>query len=338
MKTFMRIGWLLIALGVAGMLTGCASYRSHKSARLAANNFEVVETNTKRLLTPEEMTYLRLAVARYLEKEGAVASGDYYVKVFLAPDKDGLSSEWVVVRFTRDTELRYTLVGSYPANSYNYRSYASYDYYPYGYDHFGRISFQYYYDPYYGSHYYFPPRSRHTRDRDHDRDKGRDGDNPRSADRPKFKPIPPVGSSGVTRTSGDSNQADGNNQPAENRFPHRTGTPGRQIERPAERNQEAPAISPARSESPRNEPTARNSSNPAREQSFPHRSGTPGRQSEHQAERSEPAPRESSRNSNNYTPPSYSPPPSQPESRDRPSVDQGARSERPNSHREPLEN
>lgn len=338
MKSFMRIGWLLIALGIAGLLAGCASYRSPKTTE-RANDFEVIETNSKRLLTPEEMTHLRLAVAKYLEKEGAVASGAYYVKVFLAPDKDGLSTEWVVVRFTRDSDLRFSLLGSYAANSYNYRSYASYDYYPYGYDHFGRISFQYYDDPFYGSHYYFPPRHRHNRDRDHDRDKNRDGDHPRRPDCPGDNPVTPGEPPRVTRTRWDSNSPERNNQPAENRFPHRTGTPGRQIERPAERNREAPAISPARSESPRNEPTARNSSNPAREQSFPHRNGTPGRQSEHQAERSEPAPRESSRNSNNYTPPSYSPPPSQPESRDRPSVDQGARSEnRPNSHSEPLEN
>lgn len=224
MKNFVRILSLALALGAAGFLAGCASYRSTNttSRTVNASDFEVVETSTKRLLTTQEMLQLKIAVAKYLDKEGAVATGDYYVKVFLGPDQEGVPADWVVVRFTRDSGARFSLLASYPANSPGYQSYAAYDYYPYGYDHFSRISFQYYNDPYYGNGYYFPP-GRHNhgrnhnhngegRDRDHDGDKDRDHNSPRTGDRPRFKPINPVGTPPpvTTRTRGDGNHVDGN--------------------------------------------------------------------------------------------------------------------------------
>ncbi len=345
MKSFVRIGTCLIALGVAGLLAGCASHRSSGTAQRAARDFEVVETNSKHLLTPQEMEHLRHEVAKFLEKEGAVASGDYYVKIFLAPDKDGLSTEWVVVRFTRDTEMRYSLLGSYAANSYNTRSYASYNYYPYGYDNFGRISFQYYDDPFYGSHYYFPPRNRHNRDRDHDRgkdhgrdrdrDKDRDGDHARPPVQGRFKPIPAVESSPVTRTRRDGNSGERNDQSGDNNFRHRTGTPGR----PAERNRDPATSSTARSESPRNESSARNDSNRGRDQGYPRHGGAPVGQSERSTEsrrdsgsaspvRSEsPARSESSSRSSTYTPTASRSESSPSSNRSEPSYSAPARSE-----------
>ena len=220
MKNFGRNLSLALALGAAGFLAGCTSYRSSMATprTVNASDFEVVETSTKRLLTTQEILQLKIAVAKYLDKEGAVASGDYYVKVFLGPNQDGVPADWVVVRFTRDRDTRFSLLASYPAYTPGYQSYAAYDYYPYGYDHFSRISFQYYNDPYYGSGYYFPPR-RHNHDHDRDRDRGRDrdhdkdrdGDNPRTGDRPRFKPIDPVGSPPqVTRTRGEGNRGDDN--------------------------------------------------------------------------------------------------------------------------------
>jgi len=343
MKSFMRIGTCLIALGVAGLLAGCASHSSPRSAQRNAHDFEVVETNSKRLLTPQEMEYLRHEVLKFLEKEGAVASGDYYVKIFLAPDKDGIATEWVVVRFTRDTEMRYSLLGSYAANSYNTRSYAAYDYYPYGYDNFSRISFQYYDDPFYGSHYYFPPRSRYNRDRDHDRnhDGNRDRDRDRDKDRDRgdeharspeqgrFKPIPAVGSSPVNRTHQDGNDIGRNDQSGDNNFPHRAGNPGRS----GDRNREANTGSTARSELPRNE------GNRGRDQSFPRHGGAPVGQSERSAEyrrdsgssapvRSEaPARSESVSRSTSYTPTVSRSEPSQSSSYSAPSYSAPARSE-----------
>lgn len=338
MKSFVHIATWIIALGLAGLLTGCASHSSPRTARQNAHDFEVVETNSKRLLTPQEMEFLRHEVLKFLEKEGAVASGDYYVKIFLAPDQNGIASEWVVVRFTRDTEMRYSLLGSYAANSYNTRSYAAYDYYPYGYDNFSRISFQYYDDPFYGSHYYFPPRSRHNRDRDHDRnhdgdrdrdrDKDRDGEHARSPVQGRFKPIPAVESSPVNRTRRDGNNIGRNDQSGDNNFPHRAGTPGRS----GERNREANTGSTARSESPRNDSTR------GREQSYPRHGGAPVGQSERSAEyrrdsgspspvRSEaPARSESVSRSTSYTP-SVSRSESSHSSRSEPSYSAPARSE-----------
>jgi len=290
MKTFVRIVSLIIALGTAGLLAGCAGYRSASASQRRARDFEVVETSSKRVLNDKEMAHLRAAVAKYLEKEGAVASGDYYVKVFLAPDKEGVPAEWVVVRFTRDTEMRFALLGSAPAYSTDYQSYASYDYYPYGYDSFGRISFQYYDDPFYGPRYYYPPQynsggnRNHDHDRDHDRDgdknrnrdHDRDGDRDHSDDRarahnsPRFNPGASAGSPQATPTRWDNNTPEHNNTPRENASPRHGGGPDRPSERSdrsPERQQQPATISPVRSEAsrsmaPRSEPTR--SESPAR--------------------------------------------------------------------------
>ncbi len=255
MKSFVRIGSFAIALGVAGLFTGCSNWSNVTQRARPATDFEVVETSAKRLLTAKEMVEMRAAVAKYLEKQGAVSSGDYYVKVFLTPDKDGVASDWVIVRFTRDTELRFQLLGSDDAYFTSYRSYASYDYYPYGYDSFGRISFQYYDDPYYGNRYYYPRHDGH--DRDHDRDKDRDRDRGRGHDGDKpshyvpgsAHPATPAGPPQVTPANWDRNSPDRNSQPREQNYHHHHDDPGSRPERvPESRN-----YSPASGESTRRE-------------------------------------------------------------------------------------
>ncbi len=275
MKSFARLRSLVLALGTAELFTGCSNWSNVTQRARPASDFEVVETSSKRLLTAKEMVQLKAAVGKYLEKQGAVDSGDYYVKVFLAPDKDGVPADWVVVRFTRDTEMHFQLLGSDDAYSSNYRSYASYDYYPYGYDNFGRISFQYYDDPFYGSRYYYPPqRGNHDRnhDRDHDGDHNQDhNDRPPTPNPPRFKPIDPVGSPQVTQTRWDGNPPARNDQPSERNFPRHGGTPRpqQQPDRTSERNdsppmrtssQSAPQSEPVRSEPARSEPPMRTSS------------------------------------------------------------------------------
>jgi len=270
MKTFVRIGSLVFVLGAAGLLAGCASHHTVSQRPRPTNDFEVVETSSKRTLNAQEMTYLRARVAEYLEKEGETGSGDYYVKILLAPEKEGVASEWVVVRFTRNigtnTDLQFSLLASYPAY---YPSYASYDYYPYGYGSYGRLSLQYYdYPYYYGSYYpYFPPSHKHHGKHDHDgkhdgkhdggKDHDRDDDHPpTAADRPRFKPIPAVGSEPVTRTRRDRDTTTterSSQHRGENNFPRHGGTPRQSEPRP-----QPATFSPPRSESPQSAAAPRN--------------------------------------------------------------------------------
>ncbi|HEY8996017.1 MAG TPA: hypothetical protein VIM71_15230 [Lacunisphaera sp.] len=209
MKTCVRIGSLVIALGLAGFLVGCASSGGRTSQR--ARDFEIVETSTKRTLTSKEMAQLEVMVADYLKKEGATGDGDYYVKVFLTPDKDGVSGEWVVVRYSQPTAYAatgFSLLSSYP--DYGYSTYYprySFDFYPFWWMGFSSFALSYYDDPfyYYGYGGYYP-RSRyahhgdHRWDRDHDHhrdhrpdghhdpDRPRDDQPPSGALKPSFKP------------------------------------------------------------------------------------------------------------------------------------------------------
>lgn len=314
MRNFARLLSLALALGAVGLLAGCASYRpaSATPRSVGASEFEVVETSTKRLLTTEEMLQLKIAVAKYLEQEGAVASGDYYVKVFLGPDQDGVPADWVVVRFTRDSETRFSLLASYPAYSPGYQSYAAYDYYPYGYDHFSRISFQYYTDPYYGSGYYFPPR-RHNhnhdrdgdrgREKDRDRDKDRAGDTPGTEDRPRFKPIEPVGSPPpVARTRWEGNSPGRIYQPRGENRPSRDVNAVPPPERP-----------PAASRPSSGSPASRSDLHRRQDQPAPSRSLPPLRTSSQSAPRTDAVRAESSRSepsirTSSQSAPSYSAP------------------------------
>ncbi len=177
MKPIARISWLALGLSLAGLMAGCVSSDYRTARRIEpASDFEVVESSARRPLTAKEMAELRRAVAHYLDQQDQTDSGDYYLKVYLTPEVEGVTPEWAVVRFTRYTDTRIAVASAYPAYDYPYSSsYYSYDLYPYGYDGFGRISFQYYDDPFYGHRYYYPRRS-HDRDHDHNHHDHKPGD------------------------------------------------------------------------------------------------------------------------------------------------------------------
>jgi hypothetical protein len=203
MKSSIRIGTLVVALGLAGLLAGCTSPNSQTSRR--ARDFEVVETSTKRTLTPKEMAKLQEMVADYLEKQGVTESGDYYVKVFLTAEKDGVPGEWVVVRYSQPTgyvATNFSLLSSYP--DYGYSSYYpryNFDYYPFGWFGFSAFALSYYDDPfyYYGGHHrrgFYSHHGDRRWDRDHRRDRDRDHNHPGGnddRDRPRGDNRPPAG-------------------------------------------------------------------------------------------------------------------------------------------------
>jgi hypothetical protein len=178
MKPFAHIFQLALGLSVAGLWAGCASSDYRTADRIEpANDLEVVETSARRPLTDREMAELRGTVARYLEQQGETGTGDYYLKVYLTPETEGITPEWVVVRFTRYSDVRVNVASASPGYDYPYSpSYYSYDTYPYGYDSFGRISFQYYDDPFYGRRYYYPRHEHRKWDRDHDHHRPGDHD------------------------------------------------------------------------------------------------------------------------------------------------------------------
>jgi hypothetical protein len=304
MKNFVRLVSLVVLLGGAGFQAGCASHHATQARRAGnGSNFEIVETSAKRPITQSEMAYLKVAVANYLEEKGATAKGDYYVKIFLGPDQDGVPADWVVVRFTRDSDLRFSMVAAYPSYSPGYNSsYYAYDYYPYGYDHYSRISFNYYPDPYYGPRYYFPPgHRRHNRDRDNDhdhgrggdrdkdRDKDRDHDNTASTNPPRFKPIDPVGAPPrVTRNRGDDNAPGRNYQPRTDSTPQPASPPAATRSSNGGYATRSDMHRRDRDSAPRPEST-RYTPPPSRNESSDRGGG-------------------SSNNSSNYSPPAYSPP------------------------------
>ena len=273
MKNFLRLGSSIIALGLAGLFTGCSSSSNVTQRTRLAHDFEVVETSTKRTLNTAEMAVLRAKVAEYLDKQGATSSGNYYVKVFLGADQEGVPAEWVVVRFSRDMDMRFQLLGSDDSYYSVSPAYAAYDYYPAGYDSFGRVSFQYYNDPYYGGGYYFPPDRRDNRDRnrnhdgDHDRDKDRDHDGDRKGndnhsrppqDPPHFTPGNQVTPPQVTHTRWDHDRPGQNDAPHENSSPRHNASVHPQSDHANEQTY-TPPIRTSSQSAPRTESSSSNS-------------------------------------------------------------------------------
>ena len=198
MNNHVRLGTLVLALGLAGVLAGCASQQSSQSYREPARDFEVVETSTKRQLTGREMAYLRAKVAEYLAQQGQTGSGDYYVKIFLGEEEGVSEGDWVVVRFTKYPSARFSLLASAPTYSYPYYPRYAYDYYPFGWWGFSAFTFRYYDDPYYHGYYRnypwaYPPHAGHGRDRDGKPDRDRDEDRDKDRDRPRTDPRTPGG-------------------------------------------------------------------------------------------------------------------------------------------------
>ncbi|MDQ5977871.1 MAG: hypothetical protein QG602_843 [Verrucomicrobiota bacterium] len=154
MKTCVRLGALVLVLSFVGFFAGCAS-QSSAYRRQAADDFEIVETSTKRQFSDREMAHLRAKAIEYLNQEGQTGSGDYYLRINLAEEEGQPKGEWVVVRYTRFPATEVRMVASYPTTSYPLYTRYSYDYSPFGLFGFGAFSFRYYDDPYYGygSHY-----------------------------------------------------------------------------------------------------------------------------------------------------------------------------------------
>lgn len=301
MKTCVRTGSLVAVLTLAGLLAGCVSSSPRTGAGgRPARDFEVVETSTKRNLTPKEMAQLRTMVGEYLKKEGVAEDGDYYVKVFLTPEREGVPAEWVVVRYSNPvvyTATRFSLLSSYPAySSYDYPySYLSYDYYPFPDYGFSRLSFQYYDYPYYP--YYYPRHGHggpdHRWHRPRDRKPDRDHDRPPGGHRPPGEP-PRV----THRPRWETNSPERNGQPRENNFPARSDS--RQSWR--ERNP-GPGISgpsnPGRSQPPSRHDTSGRRDYTGRGRDYTPSSGTSAQDNRGTAGRSNPP----STQPATYTPP-----------------------------------
>lgn len=177
MKFKSRIGALVLSLVLVAFMTGCVSQQTYSGQRVrSARDFEVVETSTKRTLTTREMVHLKQKVEAYLEQEGVTENGDYYVKIFLGEEEGLGEGEWVVVRYTKEPAVRYSLLASSPGLYDPYYSSYAYDYYPFPYSGFTRLSFQYYDYPYYGyRHYPVSRRPHHGRGHHGDRDRKPDG-------------------------------------------------------------------------------------------------------------------------------------------------------------------
>ncbi len=213
MKTCVRLGALVLALSFVGFFAGCAS-QSSAYRRQSADDFEIVETSTKRQFNDREMAYLRARAIEYLAQQGETGSGDYYLRINLAEESKG---EWVVVRYTRFPATEVKMLASYPNPSYPLYSRYAYDYSPFGWFGFNAFSFRYYDDPYYGYGSYYPSwtyphytgnwrhpdrRPDHRPDRDPPPTDGR----PNGALKPSYVP-----------SHGDRNRWSGNNRDNDNR-------------------------------------------------------------------------------------------------------------------------
>lgn len=207
MKISFRIGTLVLVLGFAVLLSGCVTQPTYSGQRVrSARDFEVVETSTKRTLSTREMVHLKEKVEDYLEQEGVTGTGDYYVKIFLGEEEGVAEGEWVVVRYTKEPAVRFSLLASNPGYYDPYYSTYAYDHFPFPYYGFTRLSFQYYDYPYYGYRHYpvsrrphhggrghhgdrdRKPGGRPDRDRDDDRDPSPNDGRPSGALKPSFKP------------------------------------------------------------------------------------------------------------------------------------------------------
>lgn len=195
MKTCVRIGSLVIALGLAGLLAGCASRQPSSYRKQPARDFEVVETSSKRQLSDREMEYLRAKVVEYLAQQGQTGTGDYFVKIYLGEDDGTEKGDWVVVRFSRFPSTRFELMTAYGTTSYPRYPRYSYDFHPFGSFGFGSLAYRYYDDPYYYGYTGRYPTWYNRRDRDqkkdhndHDDNQPHHGNRPSGALKPSYIP------------------------------------------------------------------------------------------------------------------------------------------------------
>lgn len=202
MKTSVRIGLAILVTTLSGLLGGCASQSASAHRREPLNDFEVVETSSKRRLTAREMAYLKQKVADYLQAQGETGSGDFYVKILLGEEPGVAPGEWVIVRFTRYPSAYGGTLALYEPSGYlDYPPYGSYDYLPWGWVGFGALAMYHPYDSYYpgfaryARRWYQSPHSGDRWDRDgkrhgqhgHHGNRGPDG-RPRDRDKDDGKP------------------------------------------------------------------------------------------------------------------------------------------------------
>jgi hypothetical protein len=315
MKTCVRTGALVLLLSLVGLFAGCAT-QSSAYRRQSADDFEIVETSTKRTFSDREMAYLRAKAIDYLNQQGELGNGDYYLRINLGEESGVGKGEWVVVRYTRFPAAEVKMLASYANTSYPLYPRYAYDYSPFGWFGFSAFAFRYYDDPYYGYGGYYPSWSypRYTGDWRHpDRrpDHRPDRDPPRTDGRPNgaLKPSYVPSQDDRTRWSGAPQGNDGQRRDRRDHSSNNGGTRPDRRERDSRPNSSNPGSSYT--------PSSNSGSNrPATRSDFHRDRGSSGDNSSNRGRdySPPPPPSQTSTSSENrsYSPPapSYTPPPS----------------------------
>ncbi len=177
MKKLATFAPLAAVLGLVFFLSACTTPQSARVTRpRPVAEFTVVESSTKKELTPAQLAELRDAVADYLHEQGLADNRVYYVKIAFSGETPEDEGQWAIIRIGNLPKRTYTILAAYPGPD----DYYPYDYYGYntGFNGLARYG---YYDPFdYNYGYYNRPAPR----RDHHPD-DRPGDKP---DRPRTTP------------------------------------------------------------------------------------------------------------------------------------------------------
>lgn len=172
MQTIARLALVTAAaLGAALFFSGCTTARMAKAERPAHfYDMTVMQSSGPVNLSAREMTRLREAVIEYVQSNGVLSNGAYYVEVKFNPAEGATEGAWIVVKLVERNVADYEMVASY-SNQLPY--YYDPFYSRYGYASFGNYPFDSYDYGYDGG--YFPPRvyphdHRPPNDNDHTND------------------------------------------------------------------------------------------------------------------------------------------------------------------------
>ena len=177
MKTIPRLALIAAAaLGAALVFSGCTTADVAQAGR-PGHFYEmtVVQSSGPARLSPKEMAQLRESVINYVQTNGVLVNGAYYVEVKFNPVAGQDEVSWIMVKLVERDVADFQMVASYPA-PYYYRPY----YNRYGYASFGNYPF----DPFdyaYDGGYNPPrihPREHRPNDNDHDNPTDRHHDGP----------------------------------------------------------------------------------------------------------------------------------------------------------------
>ncbi|MDB6116126.1 MAG: hypothetical protein JWQ62_3071 [Lacunisphaera sp.] len=155
MKTIPRLALIAAAaLGAALFFSGCTTAGIAKAGRPAHfYDMTVVQSSGPVDLSPKVMTQLRESVINFVQKEGVLLNGAYYVEVRFNPGAGETEGGWMVVKLVERNAGDFELVASYPDQGpYYYDPY----YNRYGYASFGNYPFDSFDYAYGGG--YSPPR------------------------------------------------------------------------------------------------------------------------------------------------------------------------------------